>query len=128
MATAEVGTLWSDISCSQAHTNEIECVGEGVGAIFLKKLSTALKDGNHILGVIAASSVYQNENCTAITVPNAKSLSDLFDTTTRRAGLEPGQISVVEAHGTGTQVGDPAEYESVRKVFGGPKRTDLLSL
>ncbi|KFY00088.1 hypothetical protein O988_03530 [Pseudogymnoascus sp. VKM F-3808] len=104
------------------------CRAEGVGAVFLKKLSAAIADGNQVLGVIAASAVYQNENCTPITVPNASSLSNLFSTVTRRAGLEPKHISVVEAHGTGTPVGDPAEYDSVRKVFGGPIRTNTLSL
>ncbi|KIM94086.1 hypothetical protein OIDMADRAFT_45882 [Oidiodendron maius Zn] len=104
------------------------CRGEGVGAVFLKKLSAAVEDGNQILGVIAASGVYQNQNCTAITVPNAISLSDLFRDVTRRAGLEPEQITVVEAHGTGTQVGDPAEYDSVRQVFGGSIRSKALSL
>ena len=104
------------------------CRGEGVGAVFLKKLSAAIEDGNQVLGVIAASGVYQNQNCTAITVPNALSLSDLFRNITRKAGLEPEQMSVVEAHGTGTQVGDPAEYESICKVFGGSTRADTLSL
>lgn len=44
------------------------------------------------------------------------------------AGLQPKQISFVEAHGTGTQVGDTIEYESIRKVLGGPSRDDPLFL
>ena len=104
------------------------CRAEGVGAVFLKKLSAAVADGNQVLGVVASSAVYQNQNCTAITVPNASSLSDLFRHVTRQAGLQPEQISVVEAHGTGTPVGDPAEYDSVRKVFGGSIRANTLSL
>ncbi|RHZ67843.1 hypothetical protein CDV55_101318 [Aspergillus turcosus] len=104
------------------------CRAEGVGAVFLKRLSTAIKHGNQILGVIAGSAVYQNQNCTAITVPNALSLSDLFRDVVRQARLEPSQVSVVEAHGTGTPVGDPVEYDSVRRVFGGPTRQDALFL
>ena len=95
------------------------CRGEGVGAVFLKKFSAAVADGDQILGCISASSVYQNQNCTPITVPNADSLSGLFSDITRQAGLEPKQISVVEAHGTGTSVGDPAEYDGICRVFGG---------
>lgn len=104
------------------------CRGEGVGAVFLKRYTDAVADGDQIFGVIAGSAVYQNENCTAITIPNAPSLSELFNNVVRKAGLEPKQISVVEAHGTGTPVGDPAEYESIRRVFGGPLRTDPLFL
>ncbi|KAK7731068.1 Type I Iterative PKS [Cytospora paraplurivora] len=104
------------------------CRGEAVGAVFLKKLSSALADGDRIFGVIAGSAVYQNQNCTAITVPNAVSLSGLFKDVTRRARIEPMEVSYVEAHGTGTPVGDPAEFESIRRVFGGPQRVDKLSV
>ncbi|EFE42799.1 PKS-like enzyme, putative [Trichophyton verrucosum HKI 0517] len=104
------------------------CRGEGVGAVVLKRLSTALGDGDQILGVISSSAVYQNQNCTPIAVPNADSLSTLFRDVTKQAGLDPNRISVVEAHGTGTPVGDPAEYESILRVFGGQNRPDTLSL
>ncbi|EKG11417.1 Beta-ketoacyl synthase [Macrophomina phaseolina MS6] len=104
------------------------CRGEAVGAVFLKKMSAAVADGDQILGVISSTAVQQNQNCTPIVVPNAPSLSDLFRKVVRRSGLEPSQVSVVEAHGTGTPVGDPAEYESVRRVFGGSSREKPLQL
>ncbi|KAL4735959.1 hypothetical protein BDV11DRAFT_211615 [Aspergillus similis] len=81
------------------------CRGEGGCAVF---------------GVIAATKVYQNQNCTAITVPNSPSLSELFYDVLKQARLEPQHVSVVEAHGT--PVGDPAEYAAVRTVFGGHSR------
>ena len=104
------------------------CRGEGNAAVFLKKMSKAIEDGDPIIGCIGGTAVYQNENCTPIFVPNAPSLSGLFADVTRQAGLEPKDISAVEAHGTGTPVGDPAEYESILKVFGGPKRSTTLPL
>jgi acyl transferase domain-containing protein/thioester reductase-like protein/acyl carrier protein/SAM-dependent methyltransferase len=104
------------------------CRGEGIATVFLKKLSAAIDDGDQILGVIAASAVQQNQNCTPIFVPNVPSLSDLFRTVTKQSGLQPGEISVVEAHGTGTAVGDPAEYGSIRSVLGGSVRTNPLTL
>jgi acyl transferase domain-containing protein/acyl carrier protein/nucleoside-diphosphate-sugar epimerase/SAM-dependent methyltransferase len=104
------------------------CRGEGAGVVYLKSLSDAIKDGNQVFGVINATAVFQNENCSVITAPSGNSLADLFSAVTRRAGLDPREISVVEAHGTGTQVGDKAEYHGVRKIFGGPSRDDTLSL
>jgi acyl transferase domain-containing protein/thioester reductase-like protein/acyl carrier protein/SAM-dependent methyltransferase len=104
------------------------CRGEGAGVVYLKKLSSALADGDQILGVIAGSRVYQNQNSTAITVPNADSLSQLFVDVLQQSKLESQAISVVEAHGTGTPVGDPAEYDGIRRVFGGSARSDILSL
>lgn len=104
------------------------CRSEGAGVVFLKKLSSAIKDGNQVFGLINATAVFQNDNYSVITAPSGSSLADLFSTVTRKAGLDPTQISVVEAHGTGTQVGDKAEYHGVRQVFGGPKRDGVLSL
>ncbi|RAH44773.1 uncharacterized protein BO95DRAFT_474176 [Aspergillus brunneoviolaceus CBS 621.78] len=98
------------------------CRGEGVGAVVLKRMSRALADGDSILGVIAATAVQQNQNCSPIFVPNTPSLSDLFTRVMAKAGVTPSQISVVEAHGTGTAVGDPAEYGSIRKALGGSHR------
>ncbi|KAK2014997.1 putative polyketide synthase [Colletotrichum eremochloae] len=104
------------------------CRGDGVGALFLKRHSQAMADGDQILGVIPATAVQQNLNCTPIFVPNAPSLSDLFSSVTSRAGIAPSQISVVEAHGTGTAVGDPAEYSGIRQVLAGPNRSGPLVL
>ncbi|KAL6230185.1 hypothetical protein BDW75DRAFT_245050 [Aspergillus navahoensis] len=104
------------------------CRGEGIAAVFLKKMSQAVADGDVILGCIPSTAVYQNENCTPIFVPNSPSLSTLFADVTRNGGLNPKQITVVEAHGTGTPVGDPAEYESILRVFGGPIRQTPLTI
>ncbi|CEJ81468.1 hypothetical protein VHEMI01590 [[Torrubiella] hemipterigena] len=104
------------------------CRGEGVGAVFLKKMSTALADGDQIFGVIAASGVQQNQNCTPIFVPNSPSLSDLFRNVLDRAHVDASQVGVVEAHGTGTAVGDPAEYESVKQVLAVKPREKQLVL
>lgn len=98
------------------------CRGEGIGAVFLKKMSAALEDGDQILGVIGATAVQQNQNTTPIFVPNTSSLSSLLTNVTRKANVKPSSVSYVEAHGTGTPVGDPAEYGSIRDVFGGPQR------
>ena len=104
------------------------CRGEGIAAVFLKKMSKAVADGDPIMGCIGSTAVYQNENCTPIFVPNSKSLSDLSRNVIRQAGLEPKDISVVEAHGTGTAVGDPAEYENILQVFGGSTRSVPLPI
>ncbi|KAL6829636.1 thiolase-like protein [Trichoderma sp. SZMC 28015] len=104
------------------------CRGEGAGLVFLKKLSAAIADGDQIFGVIAGTSVLQNENSTPITVPNAPSLDRLFRGVVKRARMKPHDITVVEAHGTGTSVGDPAEYGGIRRVLGGTTRPDRLAL
>lgn len=96
------------------------CRAEGLGFVFLKKLSDAVRDGNPVLAVIPSTAVYQNMNSTPLFVPNAPSLSRLFGDVLRSAKVAPKDISLVEAHGTGTPVGDPAEYSSIRTALGGP--------
>ncbi|OJI88585.1 hypothetical protein ASPTUDRAFT_135016 [Aspergillus tubingensis CBS 134.48] len=105
------------------------CRGEGVAAIFIKRMSDAVRDGDHILGTIAGTAVEQNDNCTPVVVPHTGSLAGLFRKVTRRARIHPRHVSVVEAHGTGTQAGDPAEYASVSEVMAGSlSRKGRLSL
>ena len=104
------------------------CRGEGIASVFLKKMNKAVEDGDPILGCIGSTAVYQNENCTPIFVPNSQSLSGLFNNVVKQARLEAKDISIVEAHGTGTPVGDPAEYESILKVFGGSIRSTPLCI
>ncbi|KAF2993117.1 t1pks [Neopestalotiopsis sp. 37M] len=99
------------------------CRGEAVGAVFLKSYAAAVRDGDQVFGTIPATRVQQNANTTAITVPNAPSLVDLFEPVLEQSLISPRDITYVEAHGTGTPVGDPAEYDAVRRVLGGPVRT-----
>lgn len=125
------------------------CRGEGAGMIVLKKLSTALADGDVVIGVIASSAVNQNSSCSPITVPHSDSQSTLYRRVLKDAGIQAQDVSYVEAHGTGepsnilarslyhlvaltltsyigTQVGDPIEYESIRSALTGPMRTEQL--
>ncbi|KAK4447396.1 hypothetical protein QBC34DRAFT_382353 [Podospora aff. communis PSN243] len=96
------------------------CRAEGLGFVFLKKLSRAVRDGDAVLATIASSAVYQNHNSTPLFVPNAPSLSLLFRDVMRQAKVAAHEVSLVEAHGTGTPVGDPAEYDAIRSSLGGP--------
>ncbi|KAL5339001.1 hypothetical protein BJX70DRAFT_408449 [Aspergillus crustosus] len=102
--------------------------GEGCGFIVIKRLSTALADGDNILGVIPATVTNQSDGSTSITVPVAKTQSDLYRRALSRAAMSPADISYVEAHGTGTQRGDPVEYESVRQVFCGKQMVSMGSV
>lgn len=104
------------------------CRGEGVGAVFLKKKSAAIADGDQVFGLISSTAVLQNQNCTPIFVPNAPSLSGLFEHVLDKAKLKACQISYVEAHGTGTPVGDPAEYESISRIFAVAERANPVHL
>ncbi|KAL4882675.1 hypothetical protein BJY04DRAFT_217168 [Aspergillus karnatakaensis] len=102
------------------------CRGEGVGVLVLKTLSRAQKDGDSILAVIRGSAVMQGSNRTPIAVPSPDTQAALYRKALAMSGVEASDVTYVEAHGTGTRVGDPIECNSIREVFGGPRRNTRL--
>ncbi|MBV9491368.1 MAG: SDR family NAD(P)-dependent oxidoreductase, partial [Verrucomicrobia bacterium] len=92
--------------------------GEGVGAILLKPLSRAERDGDHICGVILGSAENHGGRVQGLTVPNPNAQAQLLQDACRRAGIDPFTIGYIEAHGTGTSLGDPIEINGLKKAFG----------
>ncbi|WP_205297256.1 SDR family NAD(P)-dependent oxidoreductase [Candidatus Pantoea multigeneris] len=91
--------------------------GEGVGAVILKPLSQARRDGDHIYGIIRGTAVNHGGKTSGFTVPNAKRQADLIVDALTTARVNPRHISYVEAHGTGTKLGDPIEISGLNKAF-----------
>ncbi|MGA3758681.1 SDR family NAD(P)-dependent oxidoreductase [Bacillus velezensis] len=91
--------------------------GEGVGAIVLKPLAQAEKDGDHIYGVIKGSMLNAAGRTNAYMVPNPKAQFDLIAETLKRTDIHPRTVSYLEAHGTGTALGDPIEIDGLTKAF-----------
>ncbi len=91
--------------------------GEGVGAVLLKRLSEAERDGDHIYGVIRSTSVNHGGKTNGYTVPNPNAHSELIKDAIDKAGVHPRTISFVEAHGTGTSLGDPIEVTGLTNAF-----------
>src|SRR6185312_7731553 len=91
--------------------------GEGVGAVVLKCLSDALRDRDHIYGVIRGSGINQDGTTNGITAPSAVSQERLEKQVYETFGIHPEEIQLVEAHGTGTKLGDPIEYQALTKAF-----------
>ncbi|KAL3957170.1 hypothetical protein ACCO45_007748 [Purpureocillium lilacinum] len=84
--------------------------GEGFSAIFLKTLSQAIADGDHIECIVRETGVNSDGKTPGITMPSSESQARLIRDTYARCGLDPARESdrpqYFEAHGTGTQAGD----------------------
>ncbi|XMB24952.1 SDR family NAD(P)-dependent oxidoreductase [Paenibacillus sp. BR2-3] len=91
--------------------------GEGVGAVLLKPLELALRDGDHIYGLIKGTAVNHGGKVSSYTVPNPNAQSDLIEEALKRSGIHPETINYIEAHGTGTALGDPIEVAGLTKAF-----------
>ncbi|CAB1118032.1 unnamed protein product [Ectocarpus sp. CCAP 1310/34] len=92
--------------------------GEGCGAVVLKRLEDATKDGDRVLAVIKGSAVGHNGRSATLTAPNGTSQKSTIAAALREAGIAPKEVSYVEAHGTGTALGDPVEFGALKAVYG----------
>ncbi|KAK3900471.1 hypothetical protein C8A05DRAFT_45692 [Staphylotrichum tortipilum] len=100
--------------------------GEGIAAMFIKPLSQALADGDHIEAIIRETGVNSDGRSRGITMPNWEAQSQLIRDTYQRAGLNSkdpqDRCQYFEAHGTGTSVGDPNEARAIEHAFFEPKK------
>ncbi|MFJ1268719.1 SDR family NAD(P)-dependent oxidoreductase [Legionella lytica] len=91
--------------------------GEGVGAILLKKLTTALEDGDHIYGVIKGTAINHGGQANSLTAPNPNAQAEVIVAACQRAQVPVNTINYIETHGTGTPLGDPIEINGLKKAF-----------
>ncbi|MCK6524280.1 SDR family NAD(P)-dependent oxidoreductase, partial [Myxococcota bacterium] len=88
--------------------------GEGAGAVVLKRLDDALRDGDPVRAVVLATAINQDGRTNGISAPNPASQVALL----RRLWAVGGKPGFVEAHGTGTPLGDPVEWSSICEALG----------
>ncbi|MCD4501535.1 SDR family NAD(P)-dependent oxidoreductase, partial [Chromobacterium vaccinii] len=91
--------------------------GEGVGAVVLKRLSDAERDGNVIYGVIRGSALNHGGKTNGYSVPNPRAQASVIRQALKDAGVEARHVGYIEAHGTGTKLGDPIEIAALTEVF-----------
>ncbi|XLS29198.1 SDR family NAD(P)-dependent oxidoreductase [Flavobacteriaceae bacterium M23B6Z8] len=91
--------------------------GEGVGAIFIKSLEQAEKDGDYIHGVIKGVSVNHGGRTSGYMVPDPKAQGNLVINAMEKGGIDARTIGYIEAHGTGTELGDPIEISGLTNAF-----------
>lgn len=127
MNTAKLGILSPTSTC---HTFDASADGygraEAAGALYLKRLSDAIRDGNPIRGVIRSTAVNTNGKVDGmgITHPSTAGQERVLRTAYKKAGLNPDLTAYAELHGTGTPVGDPIEVQAVSKAMNDTRPKD----
>jgi acyl transferase domain-containing protein len=91
--------------------------GEGCGAVFLKPLSAAEADGDHIYAVIKATAENHGGRVTTMTAPNSSAQTALLIEAYEKAQIDPATVGYIECHGTGTSLGDPIEIQALCKAM-----------
>jgi acyl transferase domain-containing protein len=92
---------------------------EGAGAVLLRRLDDALRDGDAVRGVILATGVNSAGRTIGLSLPNREAQGRLIAQVMREAAVTPDRLAYFEAHGTGTQVGDPVEAWAIGTATGG---------
>ncbi|ELR72269.1 Long-chain-fatty-acid--CoA ligase [Fulvivirga imtechensis AK7] len=97
--------------------------GDGVGVVALKRLQTAVRDGDHIHAIIKGSAINNDGKIkTTYTSPSVVGQANVIKMAQQFAEVNPETIEYVEAHGTGTSLGDPIEIEALKRCFDTSKR------
>lgn len=92
--------------------------GDGAGVVVLKRLSDAIKDGDHIHAVLLGAAV-NNDGSGKIgyTAPGVHGQAQAIAMAHAVAQVNAESIGYVEAHGTGTRLGDPIEVAALTQAF-----------
>ncbi len=92
---------------------------EAVGVVVLKRLETALADGDRILAVIKGTAVNNDGSRKAsFTAPGLDGQATVIADAIAIAGVDPESIGYIEAHGSGTSLGDSIEVQAMSRAFG----------
>ncbi|MFI7241570.1 type I polyketide synthase [Streptomyces qinglanensis] len=92
--------------------------GEGVAVVYLKRLADALRAGDRIRAVVAASAVNNDGGGESLVTPHPAAQRDLLRGVYASGRIPLDRLAYVEAHGTGTARGDAAEAQALGEVLG----------
>jgi amino acid adenylation domain-containing protein len=91
---------------------------DGAGIVVLKRLEDAIRDRDHIYGLIIGSAL-NNDGLDKMSffAPSADGQTKVITKALKDAGVSAESLSFVEAHATGTLLGDPVEFEGLKAAF-----------
>lgn len=126
---AEIGAL-SPTARSQPFSKQADGLlpAEGAAALVLKRLEDAVRDGDHIHGVIRGIGLSNDGRCRGLLLPDSGGQQRAIKAAYRGIDIEPSMLSLMECHATGTPGGDGTEIESLIRVMGDAQDLPVGSL
>ncbi|MFD4763041.1 amino acid adenylation domain-containing protein [Streptomyces sp. NPDC058439] len=92
---------------------------EAVGAVLLKPLDAAIRDGDTIHAVIKSTASLHSGRGSGFMTPSHASQVKVMRQALERANTEPDSIGYVEAAANGAALSDAVEFRALREVFTG---------
>ncbi|MDO8337034.1 MAG: beta-ketoacyl-[acyl-carrier-protein] synthase family protein [Microcella sp.] len=93
-------------------------LGEGAAAIVLETKEHALARGARIYAELAGGSVTSDSFHITAPDPEGSGAARAVLAALEQAGATPDEVTHINAHATSTPVGDVAEFEALKRVFG----------
>jgi 3-oxoacyl-[acyl-carrier-protein] synthase II len=100
-------------------------LGEGAGIVILEELEHAKKRGARILAELTGYGL--TADAYHMTSPSGHGAVKAMQKALDRAGVTPDQVDYINAHGTSTPLGDVAESDAIKTVFGDHARKVAIS-
>lgn len=100
--------------------------GDGAGAVVLKRLEDAQRDGDRVYATIANVAINNDGRGDGPMAPVQAGQTRVIREAWAGCGVDPARLGYVETHGTGTDVGDITEFQGLLEAFGGQVRDAWL--
>lgn len=93
-------------------------IGEGAGIVILEELSGAVARQAPIYAEIVGYGMSGDAYHISAPQPEGIGAADVMRAVLEDADLEASQVGYINAHGTSTELGDSAEVQAIKEVFG----------
>ena len=93
-------------------------LGEGAGCLVLEEYEHAVRRGATILAEMAGAATNADAYHMTAPEPTGQGAARVMQLALRDAGLKPEEIDYINTHGTSTPLGDVAELQAIKQVWG----------